>query len=134
MDGYWLLVAHLTGDYILQSNWMASEKTKGSWPALSHALVYTLPFVILFGMQWEPLVVIGGSHFIIDRWRLARYLCWVKNLPVPSAFRQPWSECQPTGYHKDMPLWLSVWLLIIADNTLHLAINGWAWWFWGLKA
>jgi hypothetical protein len=29
-----------------------------------------------------------------------------------------------TGYHKDKPPWMAVWLLIIADNTLHLLCNG----------
>jgi hypothetical protein len=29
----------------------------------------------------------------------------------------------PTGYAPDVPPFLAVWLLIAADNTLHLAIN-----------
>lgn len=34
-----------------------------------------------------------------------------------------------TGYQDDVPAWLSVWLLIITDNTLHLICNGLAiWW------
>lgn len=32
-------------------------------------------------------------------------------------------DASGTGYHKDDPAWLAVWLLIAADNTLHLAIN-----------
>lgn len=131
MAGYWLLVLHLFGDYILQSDWMASDKTKQSWPALAHALTYTVPFIFLFGLQWEPLLLIGGTHFIIDRWRLARYVCWVKNLPAPASFRKPWAECSGTGYPSDKPAWLSVWLLIVADNTLHLVFNGLAWHWWG---
>lgn len=35
----------------------------------------------------------------------------------------PWSMCTKTGYPPDRPEWLTVWLLIIADNTMHLAIN-----------
>jgi hypothetical protein len=41
------IVAHLVGDYVLQSDWMALEKTepgrKGWIAALVHGLVYTIP-------------------------------------------------------------------------------------------
>jgi len=116
------LLLHLFGDYVIQSDWMAQKKTSESVPALVHAITYTLPFAILTG-SWQALVVICLTHFVIDRWRLARYVCWIKNIPSPKEFRHPWSECVGTGYHKDRPAWLAVWLLIIADNTMHLAIN-----------
>ena len=131
MTGYWLLVLHALGDYGLQSDWMASEKTKGAWPAFAHALTYTLPFALLFGLHWQPLLLIGGTHFVIDHWRLARYLCWAKNILAPASYRHQWVDCQPTGYHKDKPMWLTLWLLILADNTMHLAFNGLAWYLWG---
>lgn len=41
------IVAHLVGDYILQSHWMATEKTKRSIAAATHAITYTLPFLLL---------------------------------------------------------------------------------------
>lgn len=143
------LVAHLVGDYILQSDWMASEKTKKSLAAAVHALVYTLPFLFLT-FSWKALLVICATHFIIDRWRLARYVCWVKNFLGPKATFNveyipthtnvggkemytekttavpwwfTWKDCAGTGYHKDKPVWMSVWLLIIADNTMHILIN-----------
>jgi hypothetical protein len=99
MDGYWLLVLHAVGDYWLQSDWMAQEKTKGSWPAIAHALTYTLPFVLLFGLQWQPLLLIGGTHFIIDRWRLARYICWAKNFLSPKGY---W-PCTYRGVQRSSP-------------------------------
>jgi hypothetical protein len=34
-----------------------------------------------------------------------------------------WGDCSATGYHKDVPAWMSVWLMIAADNGIHLAIN-----------
>ena len=72
------LIAHLFGDYFLQSDWMAAEKTKKSLAALAHALTYTLPFLLL-AHSWQALVFIPGTHFVVDRWRLARYVCWIKN-------------------------------------------------------
>lgn len=34
-----------------------------------------------------------------------------------------WADCSATGYHKDVPPWLAVWLLIIVDNAMHIGIN-----------
>lgn len=116
------LVAHAVGDYVLQSDWMANEKTKRAVAALVHATVYALPFVLLTSSP-AALVVIAGTHFVIDRWRLARFVCWAKNLLGPAAWRYPWAECAATGYHKDRPPFLAVWLLIITDNVLHVLIN-----------
>lgn len=117
------LVAHLVGDYILQSDWMALEKTKKSVAAAAHAVVYTLPFVFITQSP-GALITICGTHFIIDRWRLARFVVWAKNYLAPPKWHYKWSECVGTGYHKSRPEWIAVWLLIIADNTMHIIING----------
>jgi hypothetical protein len=117
------LVCHAIGDYILQSDWMANEKTKRSIAALAHVLVYTILFLILT-RSWEALAFIAATHFIIDRWRLARYVCWAKNFLQPGFKNHPWSECSITGYHQDRPTWMGTWLLIIADNTFHVICNG----------
>lgn len=108
------IVAHLVGDYILQSHWMAQNKGKRSMAAAAHAVAYTLPF-LLITTSVAALAAICVSHFIIDRWRLARFVVWLKN--------GPWHPITGTGYQDDVPPWLSVWLLIIADNTVHLVCN-----------
>lgn len=115
------ILAHLFGDYIIQSDWMANEKGKRSLAAAIHAVTYTLPFLFLT-QSLTALGFIAGSHFVIDRWRLARYVVWAKNLPYPGS--KPWAQCSATGYPDERPAWLAVWLLIIADNTLHLICNG----------
>lgn len=114
------LVCHAIGDYVLQSDWMATEKTKQSLAAAAHASAYTVPFLLLTTTPWA-LAVILGTHFVIDRWRLARYVVWIKNWLGPN---KPWAECIATGYPADRPAWLTVWLLIIADNTMHVLCNG----------
>jgi purine-cytosine permease-like protein len=115
------IVAHLVGDYILQSHWMATEKTRSHVAAGVHALTYTLPFLLV---TWSvpALAVILITHFFIDRYRLARVLVWAKNWPWPGGLR--WADNTATGYPAETPAWLSVWLLIIADNVLHILING----------
>lgn len=108
------LVAHAVGDYILQSHWMATEKTKQHFAAAVHAITYTLPFTLITQSP-ASLAVICGSHFLIDRYRLARFVVWAKN-----GARGPVTA---TGYGDDVPAWLSVWLLIAADNIIHVICN-----------
>ena len=114
------LLIHLIGDYITQTNWMATEKTKRDVAALSHAVVYAIPFALLT-QSLVALWVICFTHFLIDRYRLARFVVFAKNWVTEPHLK--WADCSATGYHKDVPPWLAVWLLIVADNTLHLCIN-----------
>ena len=115
------IIAHLVGDYILQSDWMAREKTRNSFACLLHVVVYSLPF-LLITQNPATLAVIAGTHFLIDHWRLTRFVIWVKNIPFPGA--RPWSECSKTGYPPDLPGHLSRMLYIIVDGTMHVLING----------
>lgn len=116
------LVAHAVGDYVIQSDWMANEKTKSSIVAAAHALSYALPFLLLTTSP-AALAVLVATHFVIDRWRLARFVVWAKNQAAPARHRFPWSACSVTGYPDGRPPWLTVWLLIIADNVLHVLCN-----------
>lgn len=113
------LILHLVGDYLTQSDWMATRKTQSSFAAAIHATVYSLPFLWLG--SWRAVAVIGVSHFFIDRFRLARFVVFAKNFagwPWPE-----WEDCKATGYSASRPPWMSVWLMIIADNTIHLICN-----------
>lgn len=124
------LICHLIGDYILQNHWMAQNKTKAWIPALIHATTYILPFLLLNPTP-TALLTIWSTHLIIDRYRLAHY--WVEFYGIGNTGtfwmimkhdRMPWE----TGYDKippkeRAPEWLTTWLLIIVDNTIHLTIN-----------
>ncbi len=120
------ILAHLVGDYILQSHWMATEKTKRSLAAAVHAVTYTLPFLLLT-LDPVALAFIAGTHFLIDRYRVARFIVWLKNgywkFEGKYIFGN-FDQATPTGYRDEVPPFLSVWLLIIADNTMHLVCNG----------
>jgi hypothetical protein len=115
------IIAHFVGDYILQSDWMVQHKGQKWSAAFVHVVFYSLPFLFL---TTDPLVlaVIAGTHMVIDRWRLARHLIWIKNWPWPGS--KPWSECKETGFSPDLPKYLSTWLMIIVDNVIHILING----------
>jgi len=117
-----VLLAHLFGDYVAQSHWMATEKTKRWLPAVLHGITYTACYLLVI-RSLPALAVIGVSHVVIDRYRLARHVVWAKNHIAPRAAWRPWVDCSATGYPSDVPAWLAVWLLIVCDNALHLAIN-----------
>ena len=114
------LLLHLFGDYISQTEWMAREKVKKNRAAIAHASIYTLPFIFLTQSIYA-LMVIGITHYLIDRYRLVRYLIFFKNKITD--WNLKWKDCSSTGFHKDTPPWLSVWLMIIIDNTIHLIVN-----------
>jgi len=130
------LILHLVGDYVTQSDWMANNKSKAHLPAFIHALVYALPF--LFFTSLSAWLIIFGTHFLIDRYRLVRRIVWAKNIVLsPALFivlsgrgltgskfqNLRWENCKGTGYPSERDAWMVVWLMIAADNTLHLAIN-----------
>lgn len=112
-------MAHMVGDYLIQNDWMAIEKTAHWWPAIAHAVTYGLPF-LLITQSPAALAVIVGTHAVIDRYRLARHVVWFKNQLAPYPFRPPHTS---TGHFDDRPVWLTTWLLIIADNVIHMLIN-----------
>lgn len=137
---------HLIGDYLLQNDWMAQNKTKHWLPCAVHCILYTIPFIIVLGNGYHILIIFG-THYFIDRYRLAVY--WIqlvnstiitpfdKVVPFESAneFKKSknvysflgWYFVFPTsenfGYSLDKPKWMSVWLMIIIDNVFHLTIN-----------
>lgn len=119
-----LMLAHLAGDYILQSHWMSQKKTSEWTPALAHGLIYGACHLTVTRSP-AKLAVIAGTHAVIDRYRLAKHVSWAKNQVGPKGTQYPWGE--PTkannGFPEDTPPWLSTWLMIITDNAIHLAIN-----------
>ena len=114
------LILHLIGDYLTQTDWMAKNKTKNSLAAASHALIYSLPFLLL-KPSWTAFIVILGTHFLIDRFRLASFVAYAKNWTTNRSLK--WRDTDGTGFPNSNPPLLNLWLLIAVDNTLHLSIN-----------
>lgn len=106
------LLAHLVGDYILQNDWMALGKYRSKEIALLHGFLYALPFIFITQSP-IALLIIGLSHSVIDHWKMANFLDQLKN----------WNFKTQSGFSPDRPIWLTVWLGIITDNTVHLLIN-----------
>jgi hypothetical protein len=93
---------------------MAENKVKntleGYLACLVHCLLYSIPFYFI--ASFNALLVIFFTHFLIDKFRLAKYLCQLKN----------WTK-DPSGFDSNTPAFLAVWLLIIVDNIIHITIN-----------
>ena len=97
---HWIY-AHLIGDYLIQTDWMATGKKRSSWICAIHVLIYLIPFLFT-PMVWWQLALIGAEHFAQDR---TAFVPWLMRAKGSAAFVQP--PCGP-------------WSVIVTDNILHV--------------
>lgn len=142
------LICHLVGDYALQSHVMATRKTSSLPWALIHAVFYTLPFLFLTHSP-SALAIICLTHALIDRFAIARHWCEFYGVGFPGIWqaflehdwiaRKDTNDLVNAALNESVPFpdkpsftppppFLGVWLIIIVDNTMHLAINYAALW------
>lgn len=146
MDGFLLLVAHLTADFILQEDWQAQNKTNphpgpipgrdrladgspivsadaaqqfvlwhgrlrlwwiGHLACTVHCLIYTAAIwaASFWWLPWWGVPAVFVSHWVIDRFRLARV--WMERVSNQRQFA--------TGL-------LSPWSVIVIDQCFHLLV------------
>jgi hypothetical protein len=97
---HWIY-AHLIGDYLIQTDWMANGKKRSSLICAVHILTYLLPFAFA-GLAWWQIALIGAQHFAQDR---TGFVVWLMKAKGSAAFIQP--PCGP-------------WSVIVTDNILHI--------------
>jgi len=80
-----LVVTHLLGDFVLQTEYEAMNKMKGSFlnrALFSHCLTYALCFIPVlwhFQLSLYWLAIIFGSHMFLDRrWPIVWWITTVK--------------------------------------------------------
>jgi hypothetical protein len=117
------LLAHLVGDYILQTHYEAVEKVNAWTPAVTHAAKYAAAFLPLT-RDPRALLVIGGTHAVLDHYRLAKHVNFARNQFAPKGYRAV--DLTNAGSPKEVPAGLATALLFITDNTIHMLINEWA--------
>ena len=65
------------GDYVLQTDFLAKTKGDNVWHLFAHSVLYSLPFMIAFGIDWKVPFIIG-THIIIDalksRYKVINYV------------------------------------------------------------
>ncbi len=103
-----LLVAHLAGDFVLQSNAWVKHKEQHKWKSGYLYLHTALHFLLILAVTWQPAfwqqaLAIAASHFLIDGVKLS--------------FQKENNK--------------RAWFFI--DQALHLAVIG-AVWFYTVKA
>ena len=114
-------VIHRIGDYLLQNTHLAVGKRYKSHLAIIHGFIYTACFVLVPWMDsmlpnitltplptWK-LVIIGGTHIVIDRFTLAQV--WTRLL------NNQLFEADATK------LKCPDWVTIEVDQSMHLVIN-----------
>jgi len=122
------LVCHLIGDFVLQNDYIARHKPHNSYVCGFHVLIYTLVFLFV---TWSlpALLVIAGTHFVIDRFRLGVHWCnfygvgdpWLKDGVYYEDTHV--DELGVPTYRPPEPTWRNFWLAVIVDQTFHLACN-----------
>ena len=76
-DLHWIY-AHLIGDYLLQNDWMATNKKKNSLICMVHIITYMIPFIFT-ELNWMQLLLIAAQHYIQDRTSFVAWFCRMTN-------------------------------------------------------
>ena len=66
-----LVVCHMLGDYFLQVDFIAKTKGVNWYHLIVHCMLYVVPFIITFGLDWRIYILLL-SHLAIDPLK-ARY-------------------------------------------------------------
>lgn len=101
-----LFLAHLVGDYLFQTSWMAMNKAKHWGALLVHSAVYTIVLYIAANVIWakQPLsisaiAVIFLGHVFLDRRTFVTW--WVRRIMTAQG---------------------NNWLGIMVDQVFHLLL------------
>ena len=114
-----MLLGHLTGDYLFQTDRMAKNKTdntlEGWCAALIHCILYTFAvclFMWNFHLIW--IVVVFCSHFFIDKFAFGKwYLKHIKGMEMDDYRGKDYSELH-AGF--------TAVVYTVTDNTMHLIL------------
>ncbi|MBU8905922.1 DUF3307 domain-containing protein [Desertibacillus haloalkaliphilus] len=101
-----LVVAHLIGDFLFQTSWMAMYKATKWLPLLSHCLVYTVTVALIdwfsFGaLSISAILFIFITHVLLDRRTFVQW--WLRNI------------MKTTGKEAG-------WLGIVVDQIFHIIV------------
>lgn len=125
----WMLTAHFVGDFLLQSDWMATNKSKRLDALAFHAGCYSVCF-----LPWGPWFAIAtfGLHFAQDAItsRITSRLWFIRTTPAVKGWRELSEEVatEQTAYWIDwLPTRHRFFVAIGADQLLHYWLLIWTW-------
>jgi len=126
-----ILLGHLVGDFLLQNNWLATNKTKynglGWATCLIHCYLYTIA-VSLFTQNIDVLwiIIVFLSHFIIDKFGIPeKYLKMINGRSLERFINDP----ENAAYSPYIGLRAGFYILVytVVDNTMHLVLMYLGW-------
>ena len=97
-----IVLAHLCGDYLLQSDVMAFKKKESSWVCAYHVIMYMIPFLFLCDLLWWQLLAIAVQHYFQDR---TRFITWL--MKAKGSWKFATGGAAP-------------WSIIATDNIVHM--------------
>lgn len=131
-----ILLGHLVGDYLLQNNWMAFNKSKynntGWLTCIIHCLLYSLS-VCFFMWQWTTIwfIMIFLSHFVLDKFELPeKYLKLIHGRSLERFIKN--SENKEYTPYVGLQSGFTSLVYAVVDNTIHLLII-WSMWTFLLR-
>jgi hypothetical protein len=75
-----LLLGHMAGDFLFQTNWMAREKANNLTALFIHSAVYALFIglgaILADRFTWQALLVVLLSHMLIDNRKFIKF--WIR--------------------------------------------------------
>ncbi len=105
-----LLIAHLIGDWLIQTEHQALNKDKGGYfnlALMSHCAWYTLIFVPvfwIFGVSFFWLILIFTSHQLLDKRKVVMAFCRVVKQTSEQTLKNLF------------------WLVVVVDQVLHFLV------------
>lgn len=132
-----LLLGYLVGDYLLQNEFIALNKSKNNltgWiTAIVHCLLYTFAVcLIMWNFDWYWILIVFSSHFPIDKFGLAeKYMHYIKGKGLKDFInKNNWivdieTASKPIKVHTRYDILeggFTAFIYAVTDNTLHLLI------------
>ena len=105
-----MLIGHLMGDFMFQTDAMAMQKAKSSKWCMIHSIEYTICVTLAIMFRgylslWIPIIVFI-SHYPIDRYSVGRWWC------------ENYKKMDCSGFSGPIP----IIICIVVDNTIHLVL------------
>ncbi len=131
-----MLLGHLVGDYLLQNEFLALNKSKNTlkgWcAALVHCILYTLAVCLfMWNFDWYWMIIVFLSHFPIDKFSLAeKYLKYIKGKSLKDYVNKDYLPPHHIVFDEERRLnsynilegAFSAIVYTITDNTMHLIL------------
>lgn len=128
-----MLLGHLCGDYLLQNEFMAMNKSKNTlmgWTAaMVHCILYTLAVCLfMWNFQLIWIVAVFCSHFFIDKFGLAeKYMKYIKGAGlkdyidrVDHQYTRTWID--DSEGQRMLTGGFRAFVYAVTDNTMHLIL------------